>query len=197
MTPVVVPEAPMYERDGSILREDHIGCSGKVLPVKAIPKSHVEKTAAYLQFQLGVLGSNRRHHATSGLFIHRVCHRFTLRFASVPATRKPTADRGFGNFQPAPPNVDAFRSSVRQCPQHRAIVVRQNAMRTMLHPCYGLTFFSFLFVITSRRRINFFFKSVRFLYAGQLYPAKSKCNVLPWLRYMMTFRLSAWAYPIS
>ncbi len=48
MTTMIMPETPVYEYNGAVFLENHIGCPGEVITMQAIPKSHSEETTAYL-----------------------------------------------------------------------------------------------------------------------------------------------------
>jgi hypothetical protein len=71
---MIVPEAPVEESYRVVFREDHVRCTGEVLPVKTIAESHDEKATTYLQLEIRVLGPDQGHDSTSGRFVNGIRH---------------------------------------------------------------------------------------------------------------------------
>lgn len=87
-----MPETSVYEHDGSVFRENHIGRSGKISVVQTISVSETEEAAPDFHLRLRILRPDGGHHSASGLPVYYVCHfcpetLFRARIGYVEAVR--------------------------------------------------------------------------------------------------------------
>ena len=71
---MVVPKAAVNENDSRILGEYDVRRAGQIAGVETIAKALCEKTPPNLDFELGILRSNCRHHLASGLPVYCIRH---------------------------------------------------------------------------------------------------------------------------
>lgn len=70
-----MPEAPMHEDSGMILREDEVRFARKLRVMKAVSQPGGMQLPSQQPLGLCVLAANARHHSRAGLGIHNVSQR--------------------------------------------------------------------------------------------------------------------------